>query len=175
MHEKVELKPFLVLVHSLWSVSLDKAVWSTNNATCLGCILSTHLNMSAGGPHLLWGHEFTVSDSAPWRGETEEVISCHTCVPAPRQEHDCVPGCWEESKPGENRRELCFKSFDWDVKFILNSSQKKLTQCCLAIKMNYAEQQQWNSTLFITPCSANTCKHAFLVNYLKSIFQSGPL
>lgn len=77
---KIE-NPLLVLIHihgqSVFTqpeAMLWPLVWNTNTPTCHGCIpcISTHLNISAGRPHLLWGHEFSVSDLAPWHEETSK-------------------------------------------------------------------------------------------------------
>lgn len=53
---------------------LSLLVWNTNMTTCLARIFSTNLDISAGRPHLLWGHGFSVSGSAPVTGEKHKGL-----------------------------------------------------------------------------------------------------
>lgn len=48
---------------------LSLLVWNTNMTTCPAHIFSTNLDISAGRPHVLRGHRFSGSGSAPWRGK----------------------------------------------------------------------------------------------------------
>ena len=99
---------FCSSVLSPWSVltqlpaMLWPLMWSTNNATCRGCIprLSTHINISAGPSHSPLGQKFSVSVSTLRWVEPAVVRTHQTSAPSTHRQHDCVPSCWERSNLG---------------------------------------------------------------------------